>query len=456
MKLWNLTTFLTVSILTFSGCVSTTPKPKDTAVVDSTLPIVTLTQNGVFSDMQAIGFEWNSIKDARVKGVYIYKQVLSGEQTDYNYYDTVKSRFVTHYVDSDVKPQSKYSYYFKTFSKESESQPSKEITIDTLPILDSVSWIHVVQDMPRSAKIIWRPHTNQIVKSYIIERRTLVEEKWIQLQTIDGRLNAEYIDYELKDNYVYKYRIRVVTYTDIISNPSAEVKVITKALPAQVENIVATKNLPKKIKLTWNATKIADFMHYNIYRSDTIDGDYDLITSVKVSEYIDNIEEDGKNYFYRVSVLDKDELESKNDIKSTHGKTLARPLTPALVEVKMVDNNLEISWRSDDTRIKSYSVTKRTSKSWLDASTEEFTNIKGKTFIDTVVEPSTTYYYTVYSVDEFLILSEPSIEVKFTTSELQGKVIEVQEEKSTVNVNKSPSENESGVTPMDDLDMSVN
>jgi len=456
MKLWNLATFLTVSILTFSGCVSSSPKPNNTPVVDSTLPTVTLTKNGVFNDMQAIGFEWKSINDARVKGIYIYKQALSGDQADYKYYDTVKSRFVTHYVDSDVKPQSKYSYYFKTFSKESESEPSKEITVYTLPVLDSVSWIHVVQNMPRSAKIIWRPHTNQIVKSYIIERRTLVDEKWIQLQTIDGRLNAEYIDHDLKDNYVYKYRIRVVTYTDIISKPSAEVKVITKALPAQVENIVATKNLPKKIKLTWNATKSADFMHYNIYRSDDIDGNYDLITSVKVSEFIDNIEEDGKDYFYRVSVIDKDDLESKNDVISIHGKTLVRPSTPALVEVKMVDNNLEISWRSDDTRIKSYNVTKRTSKSWLDTSTDEFTNIKGKTFIDTAVEPSTTYYYTVYSVDEFLILSEPSIEVKFTTSKLQGKVIKVQEDKSTVNVNKSPSENENNVTPMDDLDMSVN
>ena len=73
MKLWNLVTLLTVSILTFSGCVATTPKPKDTAVVDSTLPVITLTQNGVFTDMQAVGFEWNSLTDARVKGVYVYK-----------------------------------------------------------------------------------------------------------------------------------------------------------------------------------------------------------------------------------------------------------------------------------------------------------------------------------------------------------------------------------------------
>ena len=75
MKLWNLTTFLTVLILTFSGCVGTSPKPK--AVVDNTLPIITLTKNGTFADMKAVGFEWNSVKDdPRVEGVYIYKKVV--------------------------------------------------------------------------------------------------------------------------------------------------------------------------------------------------------------------------------------------------------------------------------------------------------------------------------------------------------------------------------------------
>ena len=456
MKLWNLATFLTVSILIFSGCVGTTPKPKATAVVDSTLPVITLTQNGIFTDMQAIGFEWNRIKDTRVKGVYIYKQTLGTKATNHKYYDTINGRFVTHYVDNNVKPQTQYSYYFKTFSKDSESRPSKNIIVKTLPVLNSVSWIYAVSDMPRSAKIIWRPHTNQIVKSYIIERKTLSDDKWSKIETIEGRLNAEYIDSELKDDYVYKYRIRVVTYTGIISNPSSEVKVITKALPKPIQNIMATKNLAKKIRLTWNATKIADFMHYNIYRSKSINGTYDLIASIKNSEFIDEIKEDGKDYFYRVSVVDKDGLESKSDAKSIHGKTLIKPSTPSLVEVKIVDNNLEISWNSDDSRIQSYTVVKKTSKNWLSRSSEEFTDIKSKTFVDTAIEPNTTYFYTVYSVDKFSIKSEPSIEVKFTTSQTQGKKVKIKGDKPSIEVEKSPSENGSSVNPMDDLDMSVN
>lgn len=454
MKLWNLTIFLTVSVLIFSGCVATTPKPKQSAVIDSTLPVVTLSESGVFVDMQAVAFEWKSITDPRVEGVYIYKK--AAESNDHKYYDTLKSRFVTHYVDSDVKPNTNYSYYFKTFSKETESQPSREIAVRTLPALESVSWIHATENMPRSAKIIWRPHPNQIVKEYIVERKTLSEENWDKLATVKGRLNVEYIDGNLKDNHVYKYRIRVATYNDITSNPSEEVKVVTKALPKSVENIEATKNLPRKIRINWILSDLKDFSHFAIYRSEKLDGNYKLIAKIKNSEYIDEIEEDGKDYFYRVSLVDKDALESKHDEKSAHGKTLNKPMTPSLVEAKMVGDNLQISWNSTDPRAKTFVVEKSVKKGWFKSSKGEFVDIRGNTFIDTAIEPKTTYIYNVYSVDEFSIKSGSSIDVVFTTKENQGRIIEPKDDKPFINVEKAPqnSGNENIVKPVEDFDMS--
>jgi fibronectin type 3 domain-containing protein len=233
---------------------------------------------------------------------------------------------------------------------------------------------------------------------------------------------------------------------------------MTKSLPEEVKNIVATKNIAKKIKLTWDKSKVVDFSHYNIYRSTSIYGDYDLLASIKENEYTDVIDEDGIDYFYRVSVVDGDDLESKHDEKSVHGKTLSKPNTPSLVEVKMVGDNLELSWKSTDPRVKSYIVNKRVSKSWIDKSSEEFIDIKDKVFIDKSIEPETTYYYTVSSVDEFSVKSEPSIEVKFTTAANQGRKIVSKEDNSQpmVDVKKSPVPNNDGniVQPMEDIDMS--
>ncbi|MDB2562843.1 hypothetical protein N9X61_04490 [Sulfurimonas sp.] len=446
MKLWNLTTFLTVSILTFSGCVDKSPKPK--AVVDSTLATITLTKNGTFTDMKAVGFEWNSIKDdPRIEGVYVYKKVVDSKEKLNAFYDTLNNRFITHYLDENVKPNTEYSYVFKTFTKEAESVPSREILVKTLPILNSVTWIHVVQEMPRSAKIIWRPHTNQIVENYIIERKTLADDKWKDLALVKGRLNAEYIDMDLKDSHVYKYRIRAVTYNDITSKPSKEVKVLTKALPISIDNIIASSDLPRKINLTWEQTKIPDFLHYRIYRASSLDGSYREIMRTKSIEFIDNIDEDGKDYFYRVSVIDKDHLESRHDLKSVHGKTLSKPLAPSLVAVKMLGNNLEIQWKSTSQRVKSYIVEKTIKKSWIDSQTEEFVDIKGKNFVDTKVEPKTTYYYKVYSVDAFSIKSEPSMEVKFETKKNQGKVIQRE-------IPKVIQKEQNVIKPMDDFDVS--
>ena len=71
MKLWTLSTFCAASLLVLSGCGGVTPKPKEEVVIDSTLPMVTLTKNGTVVDMKAIAFEWKSITDHRVKGIYI-------------------------------------------------------------------------------------------------------------------------------------------------------------------------------------------------------------------------------------------------------------------------------------------------------------------------------------------------------------------------------------------------
>jgi len=423
MKLWKLTTFLTVLILTFNGCVGSNPKPTDTPTVDATLPVVSLTQNGVFADMKAIGFEWKGIKDTRVQGIYVYKKTVNEENLDYKYHDTIKSRFVTHYVDENLEPKTQYGYYFKTFSSDAESNPSDERFVNTLPYLDSVSWIHAVQNMPRSAKIIWRPHTNQIVKAYRIDRKSAEDEEWEKLTVVNGRLSAEYIDTELKDNYIYSYRIRVLTYNDITSYSSKIVKVITKPLPKVVTGVFASEKEPKKIKIIWKKTEQSDFSNYNIYRSSSEDGSYDLLASVENNEYIDKIDEDNKIYFYKVSVVDKDTLESKFNDSIAKGQTLAKPKAPFSVITKKSGNNIEVSWQSNDSRVKSYIVKKRIKKGWFSVTSELVSDIKSKLFVDRDVETDATYSYQIYAVDKFSIASEPSETINHIVPAIKNKEV---------------------------------
>lgn len=460
MKLRKLTIFYTVSLLIFSGCGTLIPKPNNEVSIDPTLPIVTLTQNGVITDMNSVALEWSKINDRRVKGVYVYKQKVdpanpsSGGARD-DYYDKVKSRFITHYVDNDITPGSQYNYSFKTFSENAESVMSDVVPVRSLPLLDSVSWIHSINSMPRSAKIIWRPHSNEKVKAYIIERKTLEDEKWEKLDTVYGRLSAEYIDTDLLDNHVYKYRIKVVTYDDIVSKPSEVVKVVTKPLPQTVLNIIATNNMPKQIGVSWDSTSIKDFLNYNVYRSDSVDSGYEVVAKTKESSYLDDVKEDGKYYFYRVSVVDKDGLESEHEKQSIQGMSLSKPEAPSLSEAVLVNDKIELKWSSNDTRIKSFIVMKKTQQGWFDVVKDEFVDIKGDKFTDSAIAPETTYYYKVVGVDEYAIRSKPSMEVKFTTTKTQGNVVNSLDYKEKAKENSKDDE-KNVVVPVQDISINEN
>lgn len=457
MKLWILVTSLSLSLLILSGCGSTPqPADKESAVLDNSLPLVTLTKNGTILGMKSVAFEWNSITDPNVQGIFIYKKVPNAEGiSELVYYTTIQSRFSTHYVDTAVNPDTRYTYTFKTFSEIGEGRTSREIVVNTLPVIESVSWIHSITGMPRVAKIIWRPHSNQKVKAYVMERKTLEDEKWEKLDTITGRLNAEYIDEELNDNFVYMYRLRAITYDGITSTPSVIVKVITKALPNPITNFSATRSIANKINLNWDESVQEDFALYYLYRSQEINGGYEVIAKLHNNSFVDKIEANGKTYFYRVSAVDKDTLESEHSKNSIQGMTLSAPEAPSIVKARRVGNNIEINWSKTDSRSVSYSVIRGHRKGWFNEVSEEFTQIKSTQFIDKNVEADSTYSYVVYSVDINGIKSDESVRVKIVIPEsdeiIQMKSETVEEESKT---QTREAKKDTIVTASEDLDLS--
>jgi len=411
MKLPSLSSLLIVLILlTLSGC-GAKPKPKDKAVIDSTLPKVSLTKNATKSTMKSIALEWTRIKDKRVKGIYIYRESLDENLSKENsYYDTISNRYATHYLDTNVKPAHRYSYYFVTYSDDAQGERSESYQTYSQPILDSVTWVYAASAMPRSAKIIWRPHTNGIVQGYEIHRKALDEDKWSVIAKLDGRLNVEYIDEDLRDNHTYLYNVRAITYNGIISKSSQIVKSITKKLPLVLTSLKATNNLPKKIKLTWDKSLNEDFSYYNLYRSSKPDGGYELLAKLKRNSFTDKIEDDGATYFYMVTAVDKDALESPYQPNSVQGNTLSKPLAPAVVDAKLQNNAVVLNWRKNDSRSNSFKVIKKYKKGLFETAVDEFTGISGNSFVDKDVKIGQTYFYQILAVDTNEIESEPSIE----------------------------------------------
>jgi fibronectin type 3 domain-containing protein len=401
-------------LLLFNGCAKRPGVPEKTKV-DPTLERISI--NGYLTDMKAIAFEWKNISDDRVKGIYVYRNDPGVEdKKKLVRIDTLKNRFATHYVDNDVEPGTLYLYRFSTYNAQgAESPASKLIEVNTLPELTSVSFFRSIGRMPRSAKLIWRPHTSLNVKGYRIERKDMGSDKWKVIQKIRGRLSAEFIDTDLEDNQRYEYRLRAVTFTGVVSTPSETVTVITKPLPKPVTGLEATKGKPRIVSVRWSASKKEKINHYRLYRSDEPDDDFTYYAKVQGNSFADKVEEDGATYYYKVTAVDSDGLEGDLDaVTAVTGSTLAKPLAPVKLEGVIKNKKALLKWQKSDKRTVGYIVLKTTKKSWIDRETKEFAGIRATRFSDAGIKPGVSYTYEIIAVDKHGIRSEPSEPLELT------------------------------------------
>jgi len=406
---------LAATLLFISGCTKQ-PTPPAEPQIDPSLPQVKV--NGHIESMSSIAFEWKPLADARVNGYFVYRNTPESADQKLNRHATVKSRFVSHYTDTDLKPNTTYIYRFSAYNqKMQESDASKTYRVTTLPPLSSVSFFDSIGNLPRMAKLIWRPHDDRGVKAYILERQTVEKPDWIRIATINNRLQAEYIDTDLDDNRVYKYRLRVITYEGIESTPSDIAKVVTKPLPKEVQGLTATTQEPKAIKLSWEASKQEDLAYYNIYRSTSSEGSYDYYVKLNETSFSDEINEDGKTYFYKVTVVDKDGLEGLQQSAPVQGNTLAQPNTPTLINATVKNGAAVLNWKNNDTRTKSYTVIKKTKESFFSWSSKEYTGISGLHYTVKDLKPDTEYKFQIVAVDAYDIMSEPTeaVDILFST-----------------------------------------
>lgn len=397
------TVLISLSVLIFflSGC-EINPQPPTKPVIDQTLPQVTDIK--FLNEVSEVGFEWVPSFDDRVEGYYIYRSTPNSQNDKLQRIATIKDKYTSHFVDVKLMPQTKYYYRFSTFSRDKrESVPSDTIATETLPLIESVSFIKAITGLPSRVKLIWRPHTSQRVESYLIERNEFNSTEWKQIAKVDGRLNAEYIDAGLKENRVFRYRVKVKTYDGLISKSSQIVEAGTKPLPKEVHGLTASYDIPKKIALNWNAAIENDFSYYKIYRALNPFIFYTYLAKTQDTFYEDLINENGSSYYYLVTSVDKDGLESLKQKVSIKGSTLAIPEAVYISSSNYDGKSIRIEWKNQDDRAIRYNVIKEFS-----GQKQVITGITSTQFIDENVVAGVEYKYNVVAIDKFGLSSKNS------------------------------------------------
>ena len=401
MKKWIALISLSVLVLFVSGC-STAPQAPKKPIIDHTLPKIE--QIKFLTDMTEVGFEWKAIRDSRVAGIYIYRSNPKEQTGRLPRLVTINDRYVARYSDRGLEPGTKYHYRFSTFSEDKrESVLSEMITITTRPLIESVAFVKAIRGLPNRIKIIWRPHSSRSVVAYVIERSDLGSTSWERLSRVEGRLSTEYIDSKLKPSRVYRYRVKVETHDGVLSLPSEVIEAGTKPLPVEIKNLKATNDLPKKIVLTWDAAVEEDFAYYKVYRAINPLLFFSYLAKTKETRYEDLINENGKSYYYFVTTVDKDGLESPRQKNEVMGSSLAVPSIVYITSSNHDGRSIKITWKSKDNRAVKYNVIKE-----YKGKTKVFTEIKEGSFTDLDVVAGVEYKYNVIAIDKFGLTSNKS------------------------------------------------
>lgn len=397
-----------VFLILISGC-QMDPQPPQKPIVDPTLPQVSNIKS--ISDMTQIGFEWSPLTDPRVQGYYIYRSNPATQSQKLERIATLEDKYSSHFVDTKLIPSSEYFYRFSSYSSDlRESNPSDTFAIKTQPLIEPVAFVAAIGGLPNKIKLIWRPHASSRVVAYLIERNEFSSKEWKQIAKVNSRLNVEYIDKDLSENKVFRYRIKAQTYDGITSLPSEIVQAGTKPLPLPINGLNASYDIPKKIVLNWEASDNKDALYYKIYRAINPLLFFSYYVKTKDTTYEDLINENGKSYYYYVTVVDKDGLESNRQEVSIKGSTLAIPEPVYITASNHDTRSISLAWNNQDQRAVRYTLLKEYSK---DGSTkkEMITGLGVASYIDTSVQAGVEYKYNVLAIDKYGLSSVASEDV---------------------------------------------
>ncbi|MGP1579999.1 MAG: fibronectin type III domain-containing protein [Wolinella sp.] len=361
----------------------------------------------MIADVSSVAFEWDLVNDSRVDGYYLYRK--EANEMEFLRIGRIDSRFGAHYVDGGLKPNTEYFYKILTYNKASNtvSRDNGALKAQTLS-LAPLSFAKAMSSYPRKIKVLWAPHVDPRVSGYVIEREDRGE--WRSVGEVNSRLLVEYLDTGLEDGKEYQYRVIPRTHDGVLGVPSEILRATTKPKPPIIRGIEATSNLPRRIELTWNPSGQNDVISYRLYRSARADRGFSEHATLKgETHFSDTIEGDGREYFYKVSAIDADGIESLLQESPARGCTLPLPNAPLIESARVENAQVVLHFSSNDPRGVEYVVYKR--EGGLFGKSERFISVKEPHFYDREVSAGAQYHYSVASVDGNGLESKRSEEV---------------------------------------------
>ena len=403
MRRFHLSICLASLTLLFSACsVAELTTPKQTQLNESLPKMQSLKS---ISDLSNVAFEWEPLYSENIQGFYLYRS--SEKEPQMKLVATIKDKFQTHYVDTKLESGTKYQYMMKTFNEQGHfSEEGQVIEIATQPRPEPLAFVQAIINLPGRIKLIWRPHTDLRVNAYIIEKKKVEDKKFAKIGEVKNRLSAEFID-EVKANENFLYRVSALTFDGVQSEPSEVLNSTSKALPPEITHLSASNDLNGEIMLSWDAPVYEDFSYFKIYATSSSFLPFTLLAKTDKNSYEDIVQGAGESKQYKITMVDKDGLESPMPKKGVEGKTLGLPASPSIILAQITNEGIVLEWVDNDNRAVEYEV-----KRYGGDQNAIFKGIKEKRLRDIKALAGVEYSYEVIGIDELGQRSAPSSKVK--------------------------------------------
>jgi len=211
---------MAILVMSLTGC-----NPNSMIVYDIDRSLPTLRGIKYIASNTAIGFEWQPVYKNHLDGVNIYRSEPSAYSMpsttkELTKIATVANPFASHFVDTNLKQNSYYTYTFTTIKDGKESLHGEVLEIKTLPPLPKVTFFKGAQKAKNLIKLLWRPHPDKRVSEYRIER-SVNGDRWVHIGTVYNRMMVEFLDNSIVSGNRYQYRVIAIGFDGSYSLPSS-------------------------------------------------------------------------------------------------------------------------------------------------------------------------------------------------------------------------------------------
>lgn len=250
---------------------------------------------------------WNPHQDTRVIGYIIEKKKPNGQWSELA---NINSRLLVEYLDTGLEDNTSYEYrVFAYNTNKTYSLPSKSVKATTKPKPTPITNFTATTNIPKQITLKWDLHPNPEITQYNLFRSNFESSFFSKLATLPNNTDT-YQDAIKDDGKQYYYKITATDKDGIESLEVGPIMGMTLGIPntpvityAQIEGDSAVLRwTPQDDRAT----------EYIVYKKDSrFFGETLRYNKVLTPEFIDREVIPGEKYYYRVSAVDANGLESK-------------------------------------------------------------------------------------------------------------------------------------------------